>query len=211
MASAQTQSQQEKARKAAQPQTPQPARRRARPFWTKTRVALGLTVFAVLLVVALATLSSGRRAQPTDPTLATEIPALDGEAFRLADYEGKVVLLNFWATWCGPCRLEIPHLVEINHEYKARGVEVVGLTTEDLSKDPSLRDKVRTFQSQMGIDYRLGFAPRDFALRLMGNKTNIPQVFIFSKDGRQLNRFVGYSDRRPQELRAALEEALKEK
>ena len=60
-----------------------------------------------------------------------ELKTLDGKTLRLADYKGKVVVLDLWATWCGPCRQEIPHLVALRNDYAARGVEVIGLTIED--------------------------------------------------------------------------------
>jgi thiol-disulfide isomerase/thioredoxin len=80
----------------------------------------------------------------------TEIQAVDGKAFRLSDYKDKVVVLDLWATWCGPCRLEIPHLVELQNEYGARNVEVIGLTTEDPEADAG---KVRDFAKEFKINY----------------------------------------------------------
>jgi thiol-disulfide isomerase/thioredoxin len=139
-----------------------------------------------------------------DPVLGAALPALNGGTFRLADYAGKVVVLNLWATWCGPCRSETPSLVRMSRDYRKRGVEVIGLSTEDAA---SSREKVRAFAQEFGIDYRLGFAPRDFALRLMNGDARIPQTFVM-RDGRELNRFIGYNEQRPQQLRAAVEQAL---
>src|SRR5262249_19781776 len=67
--------------------------------------------------------------------METSFPLLEGKQHRLADYAGKVVVVDLWATWCGPCRREIPHLVALDKEFKGRGVEVIGLTTEDPAKD----------------------------------------------------------------------------
>src|ERR1700754_3004143 len=61
----------------------------------------------------------------------TEINAVGGGKFKLSDYKDKTVVLDLWATWCGPCRAEIPHLVELHKEYANKNVEIIGLTTED--------------------------------------------------------------------------------
>ena len=188
-----------------QSQTPAQTRQ-AKSFWTRSRVAIGFTAIAVTLAVALVAFSGSKPKRAPNAVLDSNLQALDGGTFRLADSEARVVVVNFWATWCGPCRSEIPHLVEMNREYKARGVEFIGLSTEDPTTS---REKVRDFARQFGIDYRLGFTDRQYAALLMRDRTNIPQVFVL-KDGRELNRFIGYKDSRPAELRAAIDQALKD-
>ena len=71
-----------------------------------------------------------------------EIQALDGKTFRLSDFKDKTIVLDIWATWCGPCRLEVPHLVELTKQYEGKGVQVIGLTTENVNED---EEKVRDF------------------------------------------------------------------
>jgi thiol-disulfide isomerase/thioredoxin len=183
----------------------QAAARRGKSFWTRTRLAIALTATAALLLVAFVTFSRpAKKADPENPVLSAELPALDGGTFRLADYDGKVVVLNFWATWCGPCRSEVPHLVQINSEFRERGVEVVGLSTED---PRTSRGKVESFAREFGMDYKLGFSDRAFATRLMQERTNIPQVFVM-RDGRVLSRFIGFNpETSPQKLRTAIEQA----
>lgn len=188
---------------AARPQQQQPPRR----FWTKTRLAIALMALAVTAALGLATFSRPETRRAPNPVLDTDLQLVDGGMFRLAEYDGRVVVLNFWATWCGPCRSEIPHLVEMNREYKGRGVEFVGLSTEE---PVTSREKVRDFAREYKIDYRLGFSERQWAARLMQDKTNIPQVFVL-RDGRVLSRFIGFNETRPQQLRDAIEQALKEK
>ncbi len=184
----------------------QPPPRRTQSLMTKTRLAVALTALAVLLVVAFVSFSRpAKKALPENPVLAEALPALDGGTFQLADYDGKLLVLNFWATWCGPCRNEVPHLIQIGREYRERGVEIVGLSTED---PKTTTEKARAFAKEFGIDYKLGFASREFSLRLMQDRTNIPQVFIM-RDGRILNRFIGFSPQSsPQKLRAAIDQAL---
>src|SRR5947209_9733375 len=94
----------------------------------------------------------------------TEIQAVDGGTFHLSDYKDKVVVLDLWATWCGPCRAEIPHLVELNNEYAGKGVQVIGLTTESPQTDA---ERVRDFAKELNINYKLGWARREVQQALM--------------------------------------------
>jgi len=138
-----------------------------------------------------------------------ELKALDGSTFRLADYPGKVLLVNLWATWCGPCRAEIPDLIKVSQEFKARGVEIIGLTNENQDLD---EEKVKNFVRELKIPYKIGWAEQNFALELMQGqvRNNIPQSFVISRDGRVVKRFVGFSPvETPGKLRQALEDALK--
>jgi len=193
-----------KTRNQAGPQTRQ-SRQPSKHFWTSTRVAVVVTALALTAALGLTTCNTAQPRRGPNPVLDTNLRALEGGTFRLAEYDGRVVVLNFWATWCGPCRSEIPHLVAMNREYKGRGVEFVGLSVEE---PLTASEKVRDFAAQYKIDYRLGFSERPWAAPLMQGKTNIPQVFVM-RDGRVLSRFIGYNDTRPQQVRDAIEQALK--
>jgi len=133
--------------------------------------------------------------------------AAKGGSIKLADYSGKVLLVNLWATWCGPCRIETPELVKLHKEYQGRGVEMIGLSTEDPDASAEMvSDFVREYQ----VDYQIGWATRDVALTLMQGRTNIPQSFIITRDGRIVRRFIGFRpDITPGQIKQALEEALK--
>ena len=117
------------------------------------------------------------------------------------------MLVNLWATWCGPCRMETPELVKLHQEYQSRGVELIGLSTED--PDASA-ESVAEFVKAYDVKYHIGWATRDVAIALMQGRTNIPQSFIIARDGRILKRFIGFRpDATPQQIRQALDEALK--
>ena len=131
---------------------------------------------------------------------------VNGASFKLADFFGKVTVVNFWATWCGPCRREIPELVNLHKEFQSRGVEVIGLTSEDPGASA---EKVRKFIQDFQIDYRIGWASDQVAAPLMQGRTAIPQIFIISPDARILKRFVGFSPAYAPELKQVLEDALK--
>lgn len=162
-------------------------------------------------------------ARPADPAPATRVfPTLpssvlearlktvSGETVTLGDYSGKVVLVNLWATWCGPCRMETPELVRLHKEYQSKGVEMIGLTTEPQeSSAEDVRDFVRAFE----IDYRIGWATRDVSVGLMElgqpPRDAIPQSFIISRDGHVIKHFIGFSQAyTPPQIKQAIEEAL---
>ena len=143
------------------------------------------------------------------PLEAAVVPLKDanGASFKLGDFFGKVMVINLWATWCGPCRQEIPELVKVHKEFHSRGVEVIGLSTEN--PDASA-EKVRKFIQDFQIDYRIGWAPFQVAAPLMKEYQAIPQVFVISRDARILKHFVGFSPANTStQLKQALEDALK--
>ena len=149
------------------------------------------------------------------PTLTELPPAVSvaplkdakGASFKLADFYGKVTVINLWATWCGPCRREIPELIKLNKEFHSRGVEMIGLSTEN---PEASAEKVRKFIQDFQIDYRIGWAPAEVGVPLMQGHDAIPQIFIISRDAWILKHFVGFSPANTySELKQTLEDALK--
>lgn len=143
------------------------------------------------------------------PILEAENKSTNGSPIKLSDYSGKVMLVNLWATWCGPCRMETPELVRLHKEFQSKGVVMIGLSTEDPEVSA---DKVDDFVKEYKVDYQIGWASRDVALTLMQGRGSIPQSFIFGRDGRIVRRFIGFRpDLTPDQIKKALEEALSEK
>ena len=183
--------------------------------WTTTRI--GLISAAIILSVAIAyTFYQGSR--PKSPKSAStsnssalpenvmqaSINLLDGQKTKLADYSGKVLIVDLWATWCGPCKQEIPHLVEIAKEYKDKGVEVIGLTNENPETDA---EWVKQFSEAFNINYPIGWADDEMQAGLTRGRNSIPQTFIIGRDGKIVRHFVGFSPRLIPQMKAAIEEA----
>lgn len=137
--------------------------------------------------------------------LDAQLRSANGSSIKLSDYSGKVLLVNLWATWCGPCRNEIPELVKLNKEFQPRGVEIVGLSTEN---PEASAESVKEFVRAYNIDYKIGWATPEVALTLMQGRESIPQSFIISREGRIMKRFIGFSPAILPQLRQALEDAL---
>jgi len=123
---------------------------------------------------------------------------------KLSDYRGKVVVLDFYATWCEPCRAETPHLVQLQQQYGEQGLQVIGLNVG--GEDD--RDQVPGFAREFGIQYSLGFPDDEFADAFLGDNQNIPQAFIVDRKGRIVKRFVGYNDKAGLELERVVQASL---
>jgi thiol-disulfide isomerase/thioredoxin len=139
-----------------------------------------------------------------EEVFAAELKDLYDFSFTLGEYRGRVFVLNFWASWCGPCRAEIPELNKLREEFAPRGVEFVGLTVESPGSES---EKVREFAREHSMDYKVGWADPDVALALM-SKRAVPQTLVVAADGRIVERFVGYSTYIPNMLRQSIEKAL---
>ena len=197
--------------------------------WTRGRIMSVAASLAVILPLAIVSVSTAATPTPANanapapapaPAVTAAPPAPDlppavsvvplkdvkGASFKLADFFGKVMVVNLWATWCGPCRREIPELVKLHKEFHSRGVEMIGLSTEN--PDASA-EKVRKFIQDFQIDYRIGWAPVEVGAPLMQGHDAIPQIFVISQDGRILKRFLGYSPAYSSQLKQTLEDALK--
>ncbi|MBD0371884.1 MAG: TlpA family protein disulfide reductase [Pyrinomonadaceae bacterium] len=140
--------------------------------------------------------------------LTRQIISLDKGSFRLADFTGKVVVLNLWATWCGPCRMEVPEYEKVRKQYAGKAVEFIALTTED---PRTASDRVKQFAREFNFGFRLGWADREMALTIMNGRNVIPQTLVLSPDGRIISHWRGYArGRNGDQLRAAIERALSE-
>jgi cytochrome c biogenesis protein CcmG/thiol:disulfide interchange protein DsbE len=132
--------------------------------------------------------------QPTvyfvrNPDLAPEfqLAGLDGKLISLAGARGKIILLNFWASWCGPCRAEVPDLVELQTRYKDR-LQVIGLVVDDEDMDA-----IHQFVKDFRINYPVGVAPGELRMQY-GGIPALPTSFLLDGQGRVVQKHVGLRD-----------------
>jgi thiol-disulfide isomerase/thioredoxin len=140
--------------------------------------------------------------------LERELQALDKGNFRLSDFGGKVLVVNLWATWCGPCRREVPDYEKVRREFAGKAVEFIGLSTED---PRASYDKVKQFARDFNFGFRLGWADRETARVLMNGRSSIPQTLVIAANGHIVSHWNGYSSSQSRDrLRDAIESALSE-
>lgn len=129
---------------------------------------------------------------------------LDGRRAKLEDYRGQVVVLDFYATYCPPCRDEIPHLVELQRRYGPQGFKIIGLNVGGADDRVKVPDYVR----ELGIQYQLADPDDATVGAFLAGNSAIPQTFVFDRQGRLVERFVGYDQEIAQRLEKAIETAL---
>ncbi|HEV3511663.1 MAG TPA: TlpA disulfide reductase family protein [Candidatus Sulfotelmatobacter sp.] len=121
------------------------------------------------------------------PDFALE--TLDGKDLRLSSLRGKAVLLNFWATWCGPCKIETPWLVELQKEYGAQGLQVVGVAMDDSGKED-----IAKFAQEMGVNYPV-LLGKEAVGDEYGGVPALPESFFIGRDGKIVDRIIGLRGR----------------
>ncbi|MFJ3768089.1 TlpA family protein disulfide reductase [Streptomyces sp. NPDC090082] len=153
----------------------------------------------------VSTVAKGERTAPND--IAGE--TLDGKRLDVAGLKGKIVVLNAWGSWCGPCRAEAPHFAKVAKDLKAQGVEFVGLNTRDPNKQPAL-----AFEEDYGVPYPSLYDPQG-KLILFGfpkgtlNPQAIPSTVVLDKEGKIAARSLMALDEK--KLRSMIEPLLAEK
>jgi thiol-disulfide isomerase/thioredoxin len=135
--------------------------------------------------------------QAIESASRVQITKLDGGAFKLSDFRGKVMVVDFWATYCPPCVRQVPRLAELSKKYRDKGLEVIGLTS-----DPETdRQKVEEFLKKAGADYTVGYDNQWLSSAFLKGTEDetgppIPQLFVISRDGRVVDHFIGEDPQR---------------
>lgn len=144
---------------------------------------------------------------PTAPEaiLQTENKDLDGKVLKFADYKGKVVLINLWATWCGPCRAEMPSFIELQEKYKDKDFEIVGLDVDEESVE-----EINTFSKEMKLNYKLGYADSKMvsAFIRLTKLQGIPQTIVIDRDSRLVAAVGGGGQQKVNEIKMAVDKAM---
>jgi thiol-disulfide isomerase/thioredoxin len=118
-----------------------------------------------------------------------ELKTLDGRTVRLSDLKGKAVLLNFWATWCGPCKVEMPWFVDFQKQYGPQGLEIVGIAMDD-SDDATISD----FTREMHVNYTI-LRGKESVGEAYGGVMGLPTTFFIGRDGKILDQTAGLVSR----------------
>ena len=128
------------------------------------------------------------------PEATLPIPTLDGLQATLDQYKGKVVLVNFWATWCQPCKIEIPWLIEFNQKYGPRGLVILGVAMDDEGKkavEPFVQKQQFTVNGQPAhMDYTILLGSDRIADKF-GGLIGLPTSMLYSRDGKKVKTIVG--------------------
>jgi len=139
----------------------------------------------VICLAALLTAATVVRGQDVQKAPPLQLRDLRGRAVRLSDYKGKVVLLNFWATWCPPCRAEMPDLVKMQREYGGRGLQVVGITYP-----PETVGRVRRFVRRLKVNYPIALGTKG-TRSLFDTGETLPLTVIIDREGHVRDRVEG--------------------
>jgi len=164
-----------------------------------TRAAFSASRSSLLLVLTLA-------CAPGEPELSEEgvaaleaarllpgpdfeLIGVDGELHRLSDYRGRVVLVNFWATWCVSCRREMPDLQRLHEELVAEGVVIVGISTD---RDSA---KVRPYIEELGIGYQVLLDPGAITPIMFGELEGYPKTYVMDREGLLYSSYLGAQEK----------------
>ena len=168
-----------------------------------------LIVIAIVISVMLVFGIQKARHNPTgaggakllnQPAPDFALASLDGKTLRLSDYHGKAVLLNFWATWCEPCKIEMPWFVDLQKKYGPQGLQVLGVAMDDApAKD------IADFSQKMGVNYPVLIGKEEVGTQY-GGVQFLPSTFYISRDGKIIDRVFGLVSR--SEIEANVQKAL---
>ncbi len=153
---------------------------------------IGWFMIPVILVASVLMSADNACALKDDPPMAPDftLKDLNGNEITLSDYEGKMLVLNFWATWCPPCRAEIPDFIEVYSEYKDKGLEILGVSVDQASPD-----QVRQFVDRNEMNYPVAMATRDL-FRDYPLPEAIPTTLVIDRTGKIQYKKVGMMSKR---------------
>ena len=129
----------------------------------------------------------------------------DGKFTRLTEYRGHVLVLDFYATWCEPCRRSIPRLMAVQQKHEPKGLRLVGLNVGG----PDDRVKVAAFAKELQIKYPLSFPTKALTDLLLKGDLEIPQTFVFKPDGQMIARYIGVEDSTNNDIDKLVDDLMK--
>jgi len=150
-----------------------------------------LAGFISIGLICLETASApAQEASPArTPAPDWKLADLNGRMTKFSDFHGKVLILDFWATWCAPCRVEIPHFVELQKQYGDKGLTIIGVSLDE--QGPEV---VKKFVKRLGVNYPIVIGDAKVA-EAYGGIDAIPTTFVIDRQGRIVSRHMGYDDK----------------
>ena len=142
--------------------------------------------------------------------LDVPISKLDGSTFKLEDYRGKVLVVDFWGTFCPPCVKQVPELIKLNDKYRDRGLALVGLAADPKSD----QDKVEAFIKRFSVNYQIGYDNNWLSSAFLKGTEDesgappIPQLFVISREGKVIEHLIGEQPGRMEYLEKVVNEQL---
>ena len=162
-----------------------------------------LFVYGLLVIGAMANpLSAFCDLQPAPDIKLTD---LNGNKFKLSDYKGKVIIVNFWAVWCPPCKAEIPHLIKLNDKYKADGLVIIGIAI-DSGKDEKIRKKAEEFT----VNYPIINGDDSSIRKSFPPVRAVPTSLIINKEGQIFNNYQGFNEAIAKQVEEDIKTLLKQ-
>ncbi|HZQ23481.1 MAG TPA: TlpA disulfide reductase family protein [Terriglobales bacterium] len=154
-------------------------------------------VAVIVAVMLYAGLHLARRSGTSGPTAGLkgqlapdfELKSLDGKTVHLTDYRGKAVLLNFWATWCEPCKIEMPWFVELQKQYGPEGLQIVGVAMDDAAEQD-----IAKFAKEMGVNYTV-LIGKEAVGQAYGGVQFLPETFFIDRSGKVIDSVFGLKSR----------------
>ncbi len=165
-------------------------------FVKRDPVVIIVVVMVVTLMLVFGIRKSRRASPPAQATTSGmkmapdfTLQSLDGKTVHLSDFRGKAILLNFWATWCEPCKVEMPWIVDLQKKYASQGLQVVGVAMDDASPD-----EITKFTQQMGVNYPVVIG-KDEVADSYGGLPFLPTTFYIGRDGKIVDKVLGIKGR----------------
>jgi len=162
---------------------------------TKSRIQTGIFLLAVVIFFIVNNVNGEEgegpyppNYNPNSPRVESKAPdfsllSVSGEPVKLSDYSGKVVIIDFWATWCGPCRRGIPDLVQLKEKYSADDIEIIGISLDGVTRDGSTVKDIEPFMKEFKINYPIVQGTSEI-MQQYGGIRSIPTSFIIDKSGK---------------------------